>query len=231
MTKKPLPDLGGVDSRDLTTQVLARLRQALISNAIPPGEHLVESDIAAQMGVSRAPVREAIRMLDQEGLVEYFPYRGAVSVGMSESELDVCYELRATIESHAGEQLTGTAGEDIVAALEELVDRMEDDRDREAEHLIALDVDFHRLLVESAGHHFLLRRWENLNGIMRVRILQSLERPGELSAFFRQDFAHSHREILEAIRQDSPTRTQAVIREHILSVAPMMRSQGNHLPT
>lgn len=220
-----MPDLGSVDTRDLTSQVLGRLRDALMTNVIPPGDHLVEADIAEQMGVSRAPVREAIRVLDQEGLVEYFPYRGAIAVGMSEAELDVCYELRATIEAHALVPLMGSFPHERVAAMERIIGDME--RLTDTEVLTSLDVDFHRHIVEASGYHFLLRRWENLSGIMRVRVLQSITRPGPLTDFFRDDLAHSHQEILDAILQGDLSAAQQVVRDHILSVFPMMRSVGD----
>ena len=227
MSKKNLPDLGSVETRDLTSQVVVRLRDALMTNAIPPGEHLVESDIAHQMGVSRAPVREAIRVLDQEGLVKYFPYRGAIAVGLSAEELDACYELRATIEAHSLVPLVGALDDDVARSLEGLISKM--DQVNDVELLTAFDVDFHRLLVEASGYHFLLRRWENLSGMIRLRLLQSLEHLGEWTDVFRSGVAHSHQVILDSIRAGDLEEAQGIMRRHILSVAPVMRSVADQI--
>ena len=90
-----------VHPRVLRQEVLEALRSAILNNRIKPGSRLLEAEVATRMGVSRAPVREAIRQLEQEGLVEFFPHRGAVVIGLPEDEIDAIYELRAQIEGRA----------------------------------------------------------------------------------------------------------------------------------
>ena len=87
--------------RVLRQEVLSALRTAILAREIKAGSRLLEAEVAARMGVSRAPVREAIRQLEQEGLVEFFPHRGAVVVGLPDAEIDAIYELRAMIEGRA----------------------------------------------------------------------------------------------------------------------------------
>src|SRR5688500_1498911 len=79
-------NLQRIQPRVLRQEVLTALRTAILANEITAGSRLLEADVAEQMGVSRAPVREAIRHLEQEGLVEIFPHRGAVVVGLPEAE-------------------------------------------------------------------------------------------------------------------------------------------------
>ncbi len=82
-------------------EVLDALRRAILNDDMKVGTRILEADVAEQMGVSRAPVREAIRQLEQEGLVQFNPHRGAVVLGLPEAEIDAVYELRAVIESRA----------------------------------------------------------------------------------------------------------------------------------
>src|ERR687894_3249082 len=106
-----------VQARVLRQEVLDALRSGILANEIHPGSRLLEVDVANQMGVSRAPVREAIRQLEQEGLVEFFPHRGAVVVGLPEDEIDAIYEMRALIEATAMARAVDRITEDDLKGL------------------------------------------------------------------------------------------------------------------
>src|SRR5918998_1914266 len=84
-----------VAPRVLRHDVLDVVRTAILQGQLKPGDRLLEADIASQMGVSRAPVREAVRQLEQEGLVEFLPHRGSTVVGVPDEEIDAIYEMRA----------------------------------------------------------------------------------------------------------------------------------------
>ena len=90
-----------VERRVLRQDILLGLRSGILSGEIPPGTRLLEIPLATELGVSRGPVREALRQLEQEGLVEFFPHRGAVVVGVGESEIETIYVIRALLEERA----------------------------------------------------------------------------------------------------------------------------------
>src|SRR5262249_5790693 len=110
-----------VQPRVLRQEVLEALRSAILNNEIAPGTRLFEAEVATRMGVSRAPVRESIRQLEQEGLVEFFPHRGAVVIGLPNDEIDAIYELRALIEERAIERACATATADDLKRLARLI--------------------------------------------------------------------------------------------------------------
>jgi len=114
-----------VHARVLRQEVLDAIRSGILANRIKPGSRLLEAEVAARMGVSRAPVREAIRQLEQEGIVEFFPHRGAVVIGLPEDEIDAIYELRALIEARAIERACATATDADLTRLEGLIVDME----------------------------------------------------------------------------------------------------------
>ncbi len=87
--------------RNLSEEVYSILRPAILSQEIEPGARLLEAELATELGVSRAPVREAMRMLEHEGLLESLPRRGATVVSVPEDEIQMFYELRAEIEAKA----------------------------------------------------------------------------------------------------------------------------------
>jgi len=102
----PLPKIQG---RVLRQEVCDALRQAILAGDLPQGSRVLEAQVASSLGVSRAPVREALRQLVQEGLIEFYPHRGAVVVGLPDDEIDVIYQLRATIDAEAISRVCATA--------------------------------------------------------------------------------------------------------------------------
>src|SRR4029077_10666689 len=86
--------------RPLSEEAYDVLRAAILSGRLAPGARLVEADIARQMAISRSPVREAVRKLEREGMVEYKPRRGTVVVGLSRDDVADAYQLRAHLEAY-----------------------------------------------------------------------------------------------------------------------------------
>ena len=87
--------------RVLRHEILLGLRSGILSGEIPHGTRLLEIPLSTELGVSRGPVREALRQLEQEGLVEFFPHRGAIVVGVADAEMDAIYGIRALLEERA----------------------------------------------------------------------------------------------------------------------------------
>jgi DNA-binding GntR family transcriptional regulator len=227
MTEPGLSGLGlnlqRIKPRVLRQEVLTALRTAILANEISAGSRLLEADVAEQMGVSRAPVREAIRHLEQEGLVEIFPHRGAVVVGLPETEIDAIYELRAVIEGRATAASVGVVGETELARLEALIDEMRAAiRTKEVGAIAEFDLQFHGLIVEWSGLTLLRHIWSSLDGLVRLRSYQALDRPGSAARYFLKNAAASHTVLVEAIRAGNPEAAAALARQHVLEVPTMI---------
>ena len=183
-------NLQKVQPRILRQEVLSALRTAILANEITAGSRLLEADVAAQMGVSRAPVREAIRHLEQEGLIEIFPHRGAVVIGLPEAEIDAIYELRSVIEGRATAAAVDVVGEAELARLEALIDEMRAAiKARDVEAIAEFDLQFHGLIVDLSGLTLLRHIWSSLDGLVRVRSFQALDRPGSTARYFLKNAA------------------------------------------
>ena len=216
-------NLPRIRPRVLRQEVLGALRAAILANEIPSGARLLEAEIAARMGVSRAPVREAIRHLEQEGLVEFFPHRGAVVVGLPEAEIDAIYELRAIIEGRAMASVTGTVGDEELATLEGLIDEMRSVLpNRDVETVADVDLRFHGLIVEWSGLTLLRHIWASLDGLVRVRSYQAMERPGKAARYFLKNAATSHVILVDALRAGDPEKAAEAARQHVLEVPTML---------
>jgi DNA-binding GntR family transcriptional regulator len=216
-----------VQPRVLRQEVLEALRSAILANRMKPGSRLLEAEVANRMGVSRAPVREAIRQLEQEGLVEFFPHRGAVVVGLPEDEIDAIYELRALIEERAIARACETATEDDLARLRSLiVDMQAALKQRDIDEVAEIDLRFHGAIVELSGFSLLKHIWQSLDGLVRVRSYQALDRPGRAAQYFLSGSIASHSILVDAIRARDPLHAAEAVRAHILDVAQQLHAGG-----
>ncbi len=216
-------NLARIQPRVLRTEVLTALRTAILAKEIPAGSRILEADVAERMGVSRAPVREAIRHLEQEGLIEIFPHRGAVVVGVPEAEIDAIYELRAVIESRATAATIGVVGEPELARLEALIDQMGAAiKIHDLEAIADFDLQFHGLIVEWSGMTLLRHIWSGLDGLVRVRSYQALDRPGETAKYFLKNAGPSHKVLVAALRGGDREAAALLARQHVLEVPSML---------
>jgi DNA-binding GntR family transcriptional regulator len=212
-----------VAPRVLRQDVLAAVRAAILERRLQPGDRLLEADIAAQMGVSRAPVREAVRQLEQEGLVDFSPHRGSVVVGVPDEEIDTIYQLRAQIEARAIRRACELITDDDLAFMDECIQRIVGAQaaDDHAEVFDA-DLQFHATILRVAGYRVLRRMWESMDGMVRVRSYQAFDAAGAASDYFRSTAASSHVPILDALRNRDPDAAEQAVREHILEVSSRM---------
>jgi DNA-binding GntR family transcriptional regulator len=217
-----------IQPRVLRQEVLSALRNAILAREIKAGSRLLEAEVAARMGVSRAPVREAIRHLEQEGLVEFFPHRGAVVVGVPEAEIDAIYELRAIIEGRATANASRMVGEAELEQLEALIDEMRAElKARDVEAIAEIDLRFHGLIVEWSGLTLLRHIWTSLDGLVRLRSYQALDRPGRAAQYFLKNAASSHVELVAALRSGDPAKAADAARQHVLEVPTMLAGLGD----
>lgn len=209
--------------RVLRQEVLDALRTAILADELRVGSRLLEAEVASQMGVSRAPVREAIRQLEQEGLVEIIPHRGAVVIGLPGAEIDAIYEMRAVIEGRAMAAVARTLSADQDQRLRTLIDEMRaplaaGDIDAVAD----IDWRFHGLIVELSEFTLLRRIWSSLDSLVRLRSYQALGREDAATDYFLRTAIGSHDALLEALRTGDPEVAAEAGRAHVLEVPAML---------
>lgn len=158
-----------VEHRQLVDHVREVLRGAILEGKLPPGARLVEARVAGEMQVSRAPVREAIRALTDEGLVTVQPRRGASVVTISAQDVWEVYTLRAALEIHAFRLAQKRITPSQRSHLGSLVDKMRRAASEgNSDVLSKLDVEFHESVVRASGNARLLRAWMEMIGQVRV---------------------------------------------------------------
>jgi DNA-binding GntR family transcriptional regulator len=212
-----------VQAKNLSAEIVGILRTGILSQELTAGTRLFEAELAERLGVSRAPVREALRLLEQEGLVASFPRRGAIVVGLPEEEIQAVYELRADIEAKAFGQLAPRITDDQLAELSGLLDEMEQSRrDRDTEGVVAADTAFHSRIVEMAGFVLLRKLWSNIDGLVRLRTYQLIEPVPPSESGLIESSQYPHAVLLDALRQRDAERAVFVARAHILEVRELV---------
>jgi DNA-binding GntR family transcriptional regulator len=193
----------------LREQVKDVLLQRIVSGELRPGERLVETRIAQELGTSQAPVREALRDLELLRLVESEPFRGARVRSLGDAELIEIYPVRAVLEELAAQLAAGRLGGDVLE-LEVAVEGMRDAGRRGDLHALTRhDFAFHRLIVDASGNAPLIQCWRSLG--VEGRIILSLY--GTLVE--PQEAAGLHDPILDALRAGDGPRAGAEARKHI----------------
>lgn len=199
----------------LSVKVLEQLRTAIQQNQLKPGQHLFEEEIARQMGVSRVPVRQAIHMLERDGLVVIEPHRGASVVNLSDQDIEEIYGLRIALEMYAIAQATVRPQESQLAALQSIVDQM---RKQASEDIVPdpnqLDLKFHEMICEMGGNRKLLEAWQRLSS--QIRMVLALKNLVNNDA---RTIADGHQRVLDSIRQRDAATAQQILVGHIQASA------------
>jgi DNA-binding GntR family transcriptional regulator len=200
--------------------VLRPLRLAIVRGDLPPGQRLLEQELAAKFGVSREPIRYALHRLEHEGLVESRQRRGVYVVGLSREDVDEIYDLRSLLETHAVRRATERATVSEIDHLQYLVDTMADLARRGRFDLLTdPDLEFHRRIILAAEHRRLLVAWApsaELTGAM-LSITSSVRHNQPRAAA-------NHQPIVDAIRARDPAAASAAMAAHMAHARAVMQA-------
>jgi DNA-binding GntR family transcriptional regulator len=198
-------------------QVIEILRTAIISGRFEPGERLIESALSAQLGTSRGPVREALRQLENEGLVMSFPYRGAVVLGVSDEEVhEVLIPIRLTLERYSFARALEKMTDDDFAELAKQIWLMEQaGKANDLLKLVEADLAFHEFVISASGQLHTVQIWRTIG----PRIRAYFYRYERYRSF--EETVEEHRELLAALQTRDPVIALAQLERHIDVPAPL----------
>ena len=209
-----LPDIA-IARPALHEEVTARLRDMIVENRIQPGERVPELEIAARLGVSRTPIREALKVLAAEGLVEMQPLRGAIVKAFSAKDAQDMLRVIALLEEHAGREACAAPAADI-AAVQAQHERMRaHHRRRERQPYFALNQQIHQAIVALARNDTLAAMHAQLGQRMRrIRYVGNSE-PANWDAAMAE-----HEAMMQALAARDADAMAAAMRAHLLNTWP-----------
>ncbi|MDY7526391.1 MULTISPECIES: GntR family transcriptional regulator [unclassified Cryobacterium] len=191
------------------------LRRRILSGEIPARAVLREQSLAEELGLSRTPVREALRRLDEAGFVDFTPNRGATVASWTQEQVRETYYLRAGLESRAAGLAATRIGDEILGQLADLIVSMDEfvlaTDDEGVTRLGELNAEFHHISVAASGNQQLIHLTDSVGRIPMMA--QVFRRDG---GRFRAGSNHHHRDILTALRTHDAVWAEAMMRAHIL---------------
>ncbi len=196
--------------------VFESMRDAIINGVLKPGERLMEIQLAEEMGVSRTPVREAIRKLELEAFVVMIPRKGAYVAGVSHKDVADVFEIRAALEGLAAGLAAERITEDEIEQMERVL-LFEDGEETDLDKIVARDTDFHALVYKASRNERLVQILANLREQIQRFRATSLAVPGRVL-----DAIKEHRSIVEALVQHNSEAAQELMTAHIVTAENVM---------
>lgn len=206
--------------KSLRGQVFDKIRSDILNGKYKRGEELVESSIGKELGISRTPVREAIRQLELEGLVQLVPNKGAFVTGISEKDVRDIYLIRARLEGLAARMAAKNITAELLDAMEETVVLSEYHAKKEHyEQVCEMDSKFHKLLYKASGSRILEHTLTDFHQyVQRVRMASIMKKR-------RMEKSNDeHDAILTAIREHDEEKAELVATRHISNTVENLKN-------
>ncbi len=206
----------------LGQKIFQKIRQDIIAGRYSRNEELKELLIAAEMGVSRTPVREALRQLEREGLVAIIPNKGTYVVGITTQDMKDIYDIRAALEGLCVRQAVAVATAEQIEALEEILYLAEYHLKKGHKKQVAeLCGKFHEILYEAGGNRMLKRVLHNYYLYLDQARMFLFTIPDRI-----WEVIGEHWQILEAVKEQNGEKAELAVSRHIANVVKLIDSYG-----
>jgi DNA-binding GntR family transcriptional regulator len=213
MPQFDLKEIQNIRNNSLTDAIFRQLEKMILSHEIKPGERINESGLAAMLGVSRAPIREALRQLESQGILEIKTNKGMFVRSVQLDEAGMLYDIRAALDALAGEKAAEVIRESDFEVLEQWIDKMAESVEAgDSESYYRDNLNFHLAIVEIAGNKYLSEIYGGICNQMSLCRRVTLSLPGALSVSLQR-----HREIVAALRSGNGKKAAKVLQNHTLA--------------
>lgn len=211
--------LARVQRSSLAQQAVDLLRERIYNHELLPGQRLDEAMLAEQLGISRTPLREALKVLSTEGLIELRPRKGCYVAELLLADLEEIFPIMAMLEGGVASEVARKRSAADLKVLDELHERLE-------RHAAAGDIDryyatnyqFHDTLQQLAGNRWLQAVIGDLRKMLKLSRHRSLRLEGRLGASLAE-----HRALMQALRAGDPEQAEQVMRGHLLAQLRALR--------
>jgi DNA-binding GntR family transcriptional regulator len=196
------------------------IRQAILDGRLSPGQRLKEEQLADELRISRTPVREALRVLQTEGLVDWAPYQGSTVRTYDVADLDDMYQLRALLEGNAARRAAQRIGPEGVATLLESCERFEAfsvSTEENVQQIVEENLLFHTVILEAAGS-------QRLSEMVRKVIVLPLVYKSYVwySPNQKRISEHAHQQLAQALAARDADRAELIMREHVYEARDLL---------
>lgn len=215
-----------VDINTLRTRVTDSVRNAILQGVLEPGGQVNQAQIAAKLGISRGPLREALRQLEEEGLVQSYPHRGTFVTEITPDYIEEVYSIRRVLETFAVQRMIEYNDPEVTEHLREIVTEMlRAAEEGDGHELNELDFQFHNAILLGAQHGLLMQLWKSIEvGVRRVVVL----RHGIYTNLF--EIVGNHPDIVAAIEERESELAAQLLDRHIREAGEKVYAAWSELP-
>jgi len=207
----------------LAESAASRLRAEIVSGDLPSGSRLAEAAVAQRLGVSRVPVREALVLLEREGLVEFTATGRARVKELSPGDFEELFALRLALEPLAAKLAAPRLKGSLTRLRRNLAATR---RARSLREVTMRDLEFHEIILEASGNRRLLVLWRSLRGELELWLGRLHRHHETLTSETREETVGAHREIIEAFAKEAPAACERIMRRHILGWREWLPTPG-----
>ncbi|MGG0717162.1 GntR family transcriptional regulator [Robertmurraya massiliosenegalensis] len=199
------------DRATLQYRVTTKLREVILKGEFEDGERLVQEEWADKLGVSRMPIREALKQLEVEGLVRIEPRRGAIVTPISAEDIEEIYQLRALLEGEAVEKSLPNLSKEHIEDLENIYEQMKniEVNEQSVAEFMRLNENFHKILYEGCT-------WRRIHGLIETLWKGIPPYTPSLLTNHLDESHKEHRLMLEYVKQNEAEKLKEVVQKHIL---------------
>lgn len=201
-------------SKSLSTEVFEQIRNDILNNKYKSGEKLIESQMANELNISRTPIREALKQLELEGLIEHIPNRGMIVKGISKQDVEDIYEIRAVLEKIAVQWSMERNPENWVDRLSEIYDLMEFYTFKnEFKKFLELSTEFHETIYASCNSRYLQQVLSDYQVYVKLSRNSSIQSTGRMEESLKE-----YATILEHIKAGNVEAACQAMKDHICHI-------------
>ncbi len=194
-------------------RVTKEIRHLILMGKFKPGKKMLETTIAQELNVSRNPVREALRQLEQEGIVEYIPQKGCFLREINLEELEEIFRLRANLEVISLEYCNFKMSDETIRKLESIIIKLSNiNKSKKFDDMFILGLKFHELIVQECGKNIIYKTWKNFEGYNYSIFLNIYD--SDIDSLKRNIL--THKKLLEKLRTGKENLIKKAILQHYL---------------
>lgn len=200
-----------INTFTLTEEIANKMRNRILMGQYGIGEKIKESQIAEELSVSRTPVREAMKLLETEGLIESIPNRGSFALGLSKQDIEDIYSVRAALEGLAVRWATKKIGEKGITELQDQYDMMEFyTKKKNSKKVMEINKRYHEIIYHASGSRFLIQILKSYQEYVQQSKKVTVYCEDNLKSILEE-----HYEILKAIKEKDANRAEEKILLHL----------------
>lgn len=207
----------------LTDEIADIIRERILKGEYVIGEKIKETQIAGELRVSRTPIREAFKILEDEGLIDYIPNRGCFAKGFTQQDIEDIYAVRKALERIAVERAVGKIKEEDLKKMEDLCDLMEFyTAKKDVQKVLEINADFHDVIYNATGSRFIAQVLRSYK-----EYIEKTRRSFKYDHDSLEEILAEHRAILEALREQDAPKAVSAIDYHLMT--SQERAHRNYL--